>query len=374
MFLFKRQNRTDGTITDITDYVTTCNWSGDVEQAARKIDFSIAYNTKDTGFVNQEILVGDTIYMYWVKNTTSNDPIEVFRGIVFSRNRNTANFTFEFTAYDRLIYLAKSKTTRKFSNITVEDVIGQVCNDNGIEVGNICSIGVTVNFIADKQSYTEILKRAFYLAYAQTGSQYHFYLNQDKLYVVDHAETIENYIANDSVNVQSSQHGESIEDMVNTVMIVDANGAEIGRVSNDGDLSAYGKIQEVYKVEKKKNTQIAAKAMLKSVAYKSSLSVVGNVQCIAGYAITVQEEQIKGVFTIKSDKHTIANGIHTMELELGFLNVIVAADDQADESSSEISDTGDGSASESVQSEQTTPTNEADETETEEEGDEFNEE
>lgn len=362
MFLFKRQNRTDGTITDITDYVTTCNWSGDVEQAARKIDFSIAYNTKDTGFVNQEILVGGTIYMYWVKNTTSNEPIEVFRGIVFSRNRNTANFTFEFTAYDRLIYLAKSKTTRKFSNITVEDVIGQVCNDNGIEVGNICSIGVTVNFIADKQSYTEILKRAFYLAYAQTGSQYHFYLNQDKLYVVDHAETIENYIANDSVNVQSSQHGESIEDMVNTVMIVDANGAEIGRVSNDGDLSAYGRLQEVYKVEKKKDTQSAARAMLKTVAFKSSLSVVGNAQCIAGYAITVQEEQIKGIFTIKSDKHTIANGIHTMDLELGFLNVVEPVGEQETEESSDttanIADSSDETSNQ---------TNQTDETETSEE-------
>jgi len=149
-----------------------------------------------------------------------------------------------------------------------------------------------------------------------------FYLNQDKLYVVDHSEIIEKYTASDSVNVQSSQHSESIEDMVNTIMIVDANGAEVGRVSNDGDFSAYGSLQEVYKVDAKQNTATAAKAMLKTVAFKSSLSAVGNVQCISGYAVTVQEEQLKGIFTIKSDRHTIANGVHLMELDLEFLKAV----------------------------------------------------
>lgn len=321
MFKWKWQSRCSGSIKDISDYVTTCTWSGDTGQAARKIESSIAYNKKDKGFLNQNIIVGDTIYMYFQDDTVGAQPIEIFRGIVFTRNRNTANYTMEYTAYDRLIYLAKSKTTRKFSNITVESVVEQVANDNGLTIGSICPIGIYVNFIADNQSYTEILKKAFALAYAQTGKQYHFYLNQNKLYVIDHAETIENYTASDSVNVENSQHSESIEDMVNTVMIVDSNGAEVGRVNNDGDLTAYGKLQNVYKVDKKQDTQSAAKAMLKSVAFKSSLSAVGNIQCIAGYAVTVQEEQLKGVFTIKSDRHSIQNNVHTMELDLEFLKV-----------------------------------------------------
>jgi hypothetical protein len=322
MFSFRHKSRGSGETKDISDYGSSCTWSGDTDQAARKIDFAIAYNTKDKGFVNQNMIVGDTVFIYWTDDDALDaQPIEIFRGIIFVRNRNTANFTMEFTAYDRLIYLAKSKTTRKFSNITVESVIEQVANDNGIVIGNICNIGIYVDFIADNMSYTEILKKAFALAYAQTGKQYHFYLHQDRLYVVDHAETIENYTASDSVNVQNSQHGESIEDMVNTVMIVDANGAEVGRVSNSGDLDAYGKIQNVYKVDAKQDTQSAAKALLKTVAFKSSLSAVGNVQCIAGYAVTVQEEQLKGIFTIKSDRHTIQNGVHTMELDLVFLKV-----------------------------------------------------
>ena len=120
MFNFTWTGRTSGKTTDISSYVTSCAWSGDTEQAARKIDFSIAYNLKDTGFINQDIAVGDTITMSFTDDPVQNaTAVEVFRGIVFIRNRNTANFTFEYTAYDKLIYLAKSKTTRKFKNITV---------------------------------------------------------------------------------------------------------------------------------------------------------------------------------------------------------------------------------------------------------------
>lgn len=323
MFNFKLQSRVSGGTKDISDYIVNFTWQGAIDQAARKIDFSIAYNVKDKGFVNQNIIVGDMIFIYWIDDDTQGaQPVEIFRGVIFARNRNTENFTFEYTAYDRLIYLAKSKTTRKFSNITVESVIEQVANDNGIEIGNICQIGIYVDFIADKQSYTEIIKKAFALAYAQNGKLYHYYLNQDKLYVVEQSEIIENYTASDSVNVQNTQHSESIEDMINTVMIVDANGVEIGRVSNDSDLEAYGSLQEVYKVDKKQDTQTAAKAMLKTVDFKSTLTGIGNVQCISGYAVTVQEEQLKGVFTIKSDRHSIANNVHTMELDLGFLEAV----------------------------------------------------
>ena len=110
--------------------------------------------------------------------------------------------------------------------------------------------------------------------------------------------------------------------MVNTIMIVDKHGNEIGRVSNDIDLNDYGKYQAVYKENKKKDTFLSAKAMLKSVEFKSSLSGLGNIQCISGYSIIVQEEQLKGKFNIRSDRHSISNNVHQMELELDYYNLV----------------------------------------------------
>ena len=52
---------------DITNYVLKYAWSGDAEQAARKLEFSIAYNTptKDKVFVPLNLKVGGFIYLYW---------------------------------------------------------------------------------------------------------------------------------------------------------------------------------------------------------------------------------------------------------------------------------------------------------------------
>ena len=52
---------------------------------------------------------------------------------------------------------------------------------------------------------------------------------------------------------------------------------------------------------------------------ESSLKGLGYIQCITGYAIMAQEEQLKGKFYIKSDTHTFENGQHTMDLTLEYM-------------------------------------------------------
>ena len=308
---------------DISDYIVSYNWSGDIDQAGRKLEFVIAYNMKDKLFQNLTLNAGDTVYLYFKEDgNKESTPIEIFRGVIFFKQRNTANFTMEFTAYDYLIYLAKSKITKKFSNITVESVIEQVCNELGVAIGSICNIGVYVEFIADNMSGTEIIKKAFELAYAKNGKRYHMFMKQGSLYVVERSETIEGYIATDKTDIESTIHSESIEDMVNQVMIVDSNGNTSYYVKNDSDIAAYGMIQNIYKIEEKQDTQTQAKAMLKTIAYHSSLSGIGNIQCITGYSLIIQEEQLKGKFNIKSDRHSISGNIHKMELDLEFMEVV----------------------------------------------------
>lgn len=51
---------------DITDYVQKLTWSGDTDQAARKLDLTIAYNTpaKDKTFKQLNLKVGGFIYLF----------------------------------------------------------------------------------------------------------------------------------------------------------------------------------------------------------------------------------------------------------------------------------------------------------------------
>ena len=77
--------------------------------------------------------------------------------------------------------------------MTVDDVIKQVCNELGVLVGEITPIGVNVDFIADAMTGTEIIKKAFDLAYAANQRLYHCYMKEDKLYVVEENEIVEKF-------------------------------------------------------------------------------------------------------------------------------------------------------------------------------------
>ena len=62
-----------------------------------------------------------------------------------------------------------------------------------------------------------------------------------------------------------------------------------------------------------------AKAKPKGVKNDSSISALGNIQCISGYSIMVEEEQLQGKFYIKSDTHRFQGNVHTMDLTLEYL-------------------------------------------------------
>lgn len=309
---------------DISNYVIQATWSGDTDQAARKLEFTIAYNTaeKDVAFVPLNLLLGGII-----EASDVDEAIEtpIFIGRIFFRKRASDSFTFEFTCYDNMVYLAKSNIRANFKDIDVTSAVKQVCGSIGLETAdNIPSIPTVVNFIADDKSGTEVLQMLFDKAKADQGKNYRAISIGGKITVVERGETIENYIADSSVNVISAEHSESLEDMVNKVVAVNDDGS-VGQIfTTEDEIRKYGTIQKIYKIQPPKSGEsvdnvTAAKALLKAQKEESSLKALGNIQCISGYAITVQEEQLKGKFTIKSDTHHFENGIHTMDLTLEYI-------------------------------------------------------
>lgn len=309
---------------DISNYVIQATWSGDTDQAARKIEFTIAYNTaeKDAAFVPLNLQLGGVI-----EASDVDEAIEtpIFIGRIFFRKRASDSFTFEFTCYDNMVYLAKSNIRANFKDIDVTSAVKQVCGSIGLETAdNIPSIPTVVNFIADDKSGTEVLQMLFDKAKADQGKNYRAISIGGEITVVERGETIENYIADSSVNVISAEHSESLEDMVNKVVAVNDDGS-VGQIfTTDDEIGKYGTIQKIYKIQPPKSGDsvdnvTAAKALLKEPKEESSLKALGNIQCISGYAITVQEEQLKGKFTIKSDTHHFENGIHTMDLTLEYI-------------------------------------------------------
>lgn len=316
---------------DITNYVLSTTWSGDIGQGARRISFDIAYNvtSKDSSFTALNIELGGFIFAFYTESDTDT-PIEIFCGRIFYRKRNTDQFTYSFTVYDDMIYLVKSKVQLLFSNVSVTDAIKQTCNEIGIPVADtILQIPTVVNFIADGKSCTEVFRMLRDKSKADTsnypaGIDFTVICLLDKVAIIKKGEEIEKYVASDSINVEHTEHSQSVESMINRIKAVDSVGRICQVFTNTDDTTHYGMIQDIYKMQPpKKNETVdnvkAAKEKLKRVNEESSLDGIGNIQCITGYTITVQEQQLKGKFFIKSDTHKFENNIHTMQLTLEYL-------------------------------------------------------
>ena len=145
--------------TDLSAYVLSYTWSGDVELAGRKLEFDIAYTTKDKDWTNAVLELGDEVCFSYTDEVTQ-EMFPIFQGRIFSRSRDSESYAMRFVTFDNIIYLAKSRITRKYANVTVADAIRQTIHDFSIEAGTMPDLSVVCSFIADDISATDAIKQA----------------------------------------------------------------------------------------------------------------------------------------------------------------------------------------------------------------------
>ena len=238
---------------DLTNYIIFFTWSGDNQEAARKLEFTIAFNnvTKDSTFINPRIEIGDTVTVKYIEEVSSLESKEItlFKGKIWVHNRNTQGYDKTFTAYDNLIYLAKSKLNKKFKDTTVLDVLKQVANEWGYNI--ILDEGVVLDakgdFIADSMTATEIFKKALDIQSTKDNKKYSVMaIDENNNIVIGNNGTkhIANFSLTDKTNIISSSHGESIENLVSLVYIADNNGDTSSDrvVKGDWAYDKFGKI------------------------------------------------------------------------------------------------------------------------------------
>lgn len=307
----------DGHTYDMTHLVESFTWSGSEDEAARKVELTYAYNPKDLGFYNHQIELGDKV-------SITVDEHKIFEGRVFFRKRDTNAFTMSITAYDPMIYLAKSKVYLVFNQVKAIDAFRRISAEVEIPFTALPNLGTVVNFVADGKSCTEVMKMLYDNIKADTKKEYMAVYLLDGIHLVEKGTLIDGFIASDSYNVINSSHSESIEDIVNRVKTVNESGNVISTDSDAESIKRYGIFQDIYKQQPKpKGNAVSnasmAKAKPKGVKNDSSISAIGNIQCISGYSINVEEEQLKGKFYIKSDTHKFQGNVHTMDLTLEYM-------------------------------------------------------
>ena len=311
---------------DISHLVNRATWSGARIQAARKLEFTYTQELRDPNFPVYPVGVGETIKAY------SEDGALQFVGNIYSTERKTSASTISVTCYDNMFILSKSKTTKKFTNMTAEDITKSVCAEMGIKVGKLAETKEKMTFIANNKSGYQIIVMAYTEASKKTGKKYQTMMEGDELDVIEKGSLIEGLVIDQYRNITDSSYKESIENMVNKVMVTDDKGNLIRYESNDDHIRRYSMIQAVYKESKNKNTAEEVKAIFKGPERSGTIDCLGDYDALSSYSIEIRDviTQLSGKFWIKSDTHTFQDGQHTMKLEIEFENIM--AEEKVDHS------------------------------------------
>lgn len=299
---------------DVSNMVSEITWSGDNGNVARSMELNFLYPLHD--FYNPRIYpnIGDMMFLY------DDEGKELFQGKVFYNERVGEQGTIQITCFDDSIRLAKSKGTYNFKNKTAEVITQNVCNDLKIPVGKLASTGINQKMLCQGTGTYDIVKDAYEGAGLQNKKKYNIMMLQGKLNVIERGSEVIPYTINADVNILESSYSENAENVINRVKIYDEKDKYIGVVENKELISLLGIFQDVYTKEKDKQAKTVASNMLQGIEKSISIKVLGNVTCMTGKAVKIEDpiSKIQGLFYIESDTHNWSNGQYTTSMNLKF--------------------------------------------------------
>lgn len=301
---------------DITDFVTSIEWSGAKKQIPRKLVIQVANAPYDPNIKQPNIKLAEMLYLY------SNDmKTEYFRGYVIERERSSKTGNITYTAFDLSYYLTKSSASYNFKGKTAEKITQVVCEDLKIPVGSLEKTGHSQKLLVKNVAISDIIMKAYTQAHQANGKLYMIKGNKGKLNVVEYGATICSYELTEDTNITETTYKESLDSMVNRVKIYDGDGNQIGVVENKSN-QKYGIFQAAYTKEKDKNATTTAKSLLQGISKTATVKGIGKnmMKAVTGNGIYIKDSAsgLTGLFWIIADTHKWVKGVHTMTLSLEF--------------------------------------------------------
>ena len=296
---------------DVSSYIGTITWSGDVTQMARMLAFDYLYTDLSANVMQMEISVGSRILMY------SDGSGLLFDGIVISEEFDEAEIKKSIQAADYAFYL-KSEVYGEFEG-TPEQVAAKVLSMFGIEFGQLPRADTDIHILStgDKTIWQVISE-----AYDAVADGVYIRMQGTVLNIERIGSYSAGVVTGDDY-VISAKYKSSMENMVNRVAVIDGK-SELMQIIDGGDMR-YGVIQKVYRHEDgSKNPVKEAEKLFQAMENSGSICVRGNVAYTAGRSIIVEKvnSRIQGLFRITSDSHTFSSGQHIVNLTLDFSGVV----------------------------------------------------
>ncbi len=202
----------------------------------------------------------------------------------------------------------------------------RICADFGISIGEIVATGVKIsrNFLGC--SLYDIIQTAYTLASVSTKKKYHIVFRGALLCVVEKKITDNTLVIEGGSNLMDASTSESIENMINQVVIYNKDDKLIKMLKNSEAIKLYGVMQDYLKQPEKEDVTAQAKKLIddNGEVQKITLNNLGNIANVTGGTVVVREPYtgLYGQFFIDSDVHTWKNGIYLNKLVVNFKNMM----------------------------------------------------
>lgn len=308
-----------GATYDITELVTSINWSSDIRQAAQQIDIGLLYS-KDRYTPRFEPELGATVIIYEAD-------AEIVRGIVFKVPRGH-NAEMRITAWDEAVYLLRNKTTKILSGVTPTKFVHGLCSEYGITVGEIPTITMPLTRIMRDMTLADMITEVLAEATKRTGRKYQARMAAGQLGIIELGAQTATWKVALGQNLMDAEHTRSIEEMRNRIVIRGEGDVIVATAEDEALVAAYGLMSE--QLSESASSDVDAQTMaaqylsdLGRIAQTLSVTALGIATLRAGDMLTLEDETlgISGTYRIDRARHTYRSGAHTMNLELNYEEV-----------------------------------------------------
>lgn len=292
--------------------VSEVNWSGSVEEVARKLELNFLFPLHDHYAPKVYPNIGEQLFLY------DDDHIQLFQGRVFYNERLGEQGTIQVTAYDDAIRLAKSKGTYNFKGTTAEAITRIVCNDLGVEIGQLAPTGIPQKMLCNGEGMYEIISNAYEGASKQNKKKYSIEMRQGKLCVDEVGKEILPHTITSDTNIIESAYSENAEEVINRVKIYDEKDQYIDVVEDKELINLLGVFQDVYTKEEDKQAGTVASNMLRGIEQSIELTTLGNTSYVSGKLVNIEDSATKqlGLFFIVSDSHSWSGGQYRANMNI----------------------------------------------------------
>lgn len=267
-------------------------------EAAATLTATVLTAPADTYFLKLSMAVGDPVRLL------DDGGKEIFLGSIHELEREPEAVA--LTAYDRGVYLTRNELYGVFSG-TGKDIAAKLAGELGIPLGTVEDDGLRRTILTGAgQSAFSILRQA-------VGEGREIAIRDGALTVTKRDPIVYALPVQDILEVTSRA---SVRSMVNRAVVVGRNGRSLASAQNDGDITAYGRFQQV--LGKDGDAAAQAKAALQGRVLSARVTLLGNLAYRCGGTVEVHRPQwgLEGAYAVTAHEHKWEKGLFTTSLSL----------------------------------------------------------